>query len=86
MLGNPARLRACTSHDVIGSAVASYQPDDKSTSAPMGTNVDVWATVGVFSVVLFGRLGASGQEGIDEDKILTASWLQRRGDATKRTD
>jgi len=37
----PARLRARTSYDGIGSAVASYQPGYKSPSAPRGTNVDV---------------------------------------------
>ena len=42
---------------------------------PMGTNVEVWATVGVFSGVLLGYLGAIGRGETDEDKtLITSRW------------
>ena len=51
---------------------------------PKGTNVDVWATVGVFSEVILGYLGAIGRGGTDEDKTLTTSWLYHGDNALMR--
>ena len=51
----------------------------------IGTGAEKRPSDGVFSEVLSGHLGASGQEGTDKDKTLTASWLQGGADALKRT-
>jgi hypothetical protein len=51
----------------------------------MGTNADVWATVGVFSEVLSGHFDAIGLGATDGDKMLATSGLHHSGGALKRT-